>query len=411
MATARRGDAAAVTAISKPPGKARLPIVSARLFEEPFTFSFFQAVRLLERLNPRRASVGRTARPETEAVRFRTHVSLAYPASEIYDLSRPPGNVPPVMTVTFMGLAGFMGVLPDHYTELLLRLERDSKNPEKHALRDWFDLFNHRLISLFFRAWEKYRFQIPYERGQFADREPDAFTRCLFSFIGLEAQLQRHPFHGVEKSPLRDRLRVSQWDQTRSQPRERVLARIDDLTLLYYSGYLAHRPRCAAALQALLQDYFGLPIAIKQFQGQWLHIESASQSRLGDCNGDLGINLVAGERVWDAQSKFRVRVGPLNYAQFLELLPDRTPIPQRKAFFLLSHLIRLYAGPEFDFDIQLILRAKDVPACRMGGDDPVGPRLGWNTWMLSGAMPHDVDDVSFLGEALVWVDGEPSLAT
>jgi type VI secretion system protein ImpH len=400
-----------VTVDGKPSDKVRPAIVSARLFNEPFTFSFFQAVRLLERLNPRRAPVGRTARPETEAVRFRGHVSLSYPASEIYDLERLPGNMPPVMTVTFMGLTGFNGVLPDHYTELLLRLEKEARGAEKHALRDWLDLFNHRLISLFFRAWEKYRFYIPYERGQFAAAEPDSFTRCLFSFLGLEARPLRHPLHGAERSPLRNRLRASTWDRTKSQ--ERVLARIDDLTLLYYSGYLAHRPRCAAGLQALLQDYFGLPTALKQFQGQWLHIEPASQSRLGqrDGNAELGINLVAGQRVWDAQSKFRVRVGPLNYAQFLELLPDRTPIARRKAFFLLSHIIKLYVGPELDFDVQLILKAQDVPLCQFGGKDPVGPRLGWNTWMLSGPMDHDVDDVTFAGEALVWVDGEPSPAT
>ena len=75
-----------------------------------------------------------------------------------------------------MGLTGPSGVLPRHYTELLYKIERDVRTPEKHALRDWFDLFNHRFVSLFYRAWEKYRFYIPFERGDYDGAEPDPFT-------------------------------------------------------------------------------------------------------------------------------------------------------------------------------------------------------------------------------------------
>src|SRR5205823_4143592 len=83
-----------------------------------------------------------------------------------------------------------------------------------------FDLFNHRFISLFFRAWEKYRFYVPYERGEYAKAEPDPFTLGLFSLVGM----------GVPQ--LRNRLRVSAWEEHDEGPRERVLARIDELALL-----------------------------------------------------------------------------------------------------------------------------------------------------------------------------------
>src|SRR5262249_36542598 len=156
------------------------------------------------------------------------------------------------MTVAFLGLTGPSGVLPRHYTELLLRMEREANGSEKRALRAWLDLFNHRLISLFYRAWEKYRFYVAYERGEHAGREPDAFTQVLFSLAGL----------GVPK--LRGRLRVV----TPEGPGERTVARIDDLALLHYSGYLAQRPRCATSLEALLGDYFGLAVRVEQFRGQ-----------------------------------------------------------------------------------------------------------------------------------------------
>jgi predicted component of type VI protein secretion system len=75
--------------------------------------------------------------------------------------------------------------------------------------------------------------------------------------------------------------------------------------------------------------------------------------------------------------------------------------------FLLCHLVRLYGGPEFDFDVQLVLRKEDVPECRMAaGDD--GPRLGWNTWMRSQPLPRDADEAAFAGEEVVWVGPAPA---
>lgn len=361
--------------------------VEGLLFTEGFLFDFFQAVRLLERLAPRLKPVGRGGPPAAEVVRFRAHPSLGFPASAIFDVERPTAALPlPAMTVTFMGLTGPLGVLPIHYTELLMRQEREAKGPEKNALRAWLDLFNHRLISLFYRAWEKYRFTIPYERGEYADREPDPFTRCLYSFVGLGTP------------SLRGRLRVAVREEREERITERALARVEDLVLLHFGGFFAHRPRCAVSLEALLGDYFGLPLRICQFQGQWLRLDPSNQSRLGAAGADLGLNVVAGERVWDVQCKVRIRLGPLGYAKFSEFLPDRTPVPRRKAFFLLCHLVRLYVGPELDFDVQLVLRKEDVPACRLADGDDGGPRLGWNTWITSGSLADDAEDAVFEGE-------------
>ena len=131
------------------PPKRRRSVID-ELFEEPYRFEFFQSMRLLERALPDPRSVGREGSPNTEVVRFRALQALTFPPSSIYDLSRPASpEQTPVMTVAFMGLTGPSGVLPRHYTELMLRLERASSSPQRFALRDWFDLFNHRLISLF----------------------------------------------------------------------------------------------------------------------------------------------------------------------------------------------------------------------------------------------------------------------
>ena len=363
-----------------------------RLYEEGYAFDFFQAVRLLERLEPERRPIGHAGPPGAETTRIRAHLSLSFPPSALHEIVRPRDrDAPAVMTATFLGLTGPSGILPRHYTELLLRLDREAKGAVRYALREWLDLFNHRLLSLFYRAWEKYRFYIPYERGDYSRAEPDAFTQSVFSVVGLGEQ------------GLRGRLRIAVRQEEGLRQTERVLARVDDLVLLYYGGFFAHRPRNAAALEAMVADYFQLPARLEQFQGQWLYLQESDQTRLGD-DGMLGVNTVAGARVWDVQSKARVRLGPLGYHDYEMFLPDRGAVAERKALFVLSHLVRTYVGPELDFDVQLVLRAEEVPLCRLSVDGGLGPRLGWNTWLHSGRMHRDADDAVFEGEEVVFVD-------
>lgn len=380
----------------RPKYVSRDPSVEEYLFNEPFAFDFFQAVRLLEMIQPDRIPIGRGGPPKNESVRLRAHVSLSFPPSPIYDLEKGNPDRPfPVMTVAFFGLHGPSGILPRHYTEMLMRIEKETKSDDRHALRDWFDLFNHRMISHFFRAWEKYRFFVPYARGEYDRPEPDPFTLSLLSFVGL----------GMP--PLRKRLRVSYWDEAHEDgPRERVLLRVEDLALLHYSGFLSHRPRNAVSLQAMLEDYFELPVKVQQFRGQWLRLEPTSQSAFSaDGNMTLGLNVVAGERVWDVGSKIRLRIGPLGYGAFHEFLPDRSPIAARKAFFLICHLVRLYVGPELDYDVQLVLKAAEVPPLHMASEGGgIGPRLGWNTWVCSEPPKQDVDDAAFEGEEVFWLN-------
>jgi type VI secretion system protein ImpH len=248
-------------------------------------------------------------------------------------------------------------------------------------------------VSLFFRAWEKYRFMVPYERGEFTLREPDAFTRGLFSLVGLGTL------------GLRERMRVALRDEEDGIPRETILGRIDDLTPLWFSGFLAHRPRNALSLEAMLAAFVRMPVKVCQFQGQWLRLDEDNQSVMGPLNGNncLGRNVIVGDRIWDVQSKIRVQLGPMSYNQFLEFLPDRAPRPERKGIFLLAQLVRLYLGPEMDAEFQLILKKDEVPGCKVGPGLGLGSRLGWNTWSKRKPMPRDAADAVFQAEEMVWI--------
>ncbi len=377
----------------------------ATLFERfrdaPYDFDFFSAVRLLRAGQPDRKPIGTEAPPEDEIARFRAHLSLAFPPSQIQSYDPPDDERPnPLITVSFLGLYGPSRVLPTHYTTLLLETHRDVRGPERRSFRDWLDLFNHRFISLFYRAWSKYRLFARYEAGEFKRLENDPFTTSLRSLMGFGSSGLSNRLQ-VRREKQSEAKRFT-WDDV--EPESKVvdpdrLAQIDDLSLIYYAGFFAQRPRNTANLRTLLADYFGIPVEIEPFQGQWLPVPTGGQTQLGGF-GTLGVDAIVGERVWEAQSKFRIRLGPLDYPRFEELLPDRAPVPLRKTLFLVSQLARTFAGLEFDFDLQLLLKAEAVPSVRMAETGGLGPRLGWNTWVISETPPAPVGDAVFDGE---WV--------
>jgi type VI secretion system protein ImpH len=331
--------------------------LSEHLLAEGHRFEFFQAVRLLQAFAPRRPRVGGSGPPADEALRFAAEPSLAFPASEILDVTEPEGGGPARMTIRFLGLTGPQGTLPRHYSALVIERLRQ----RDRTLADFLDLFNHRLASLFYRAWEKYHPHLWVE-----PEARDELSTMLFALIGLETK------------GLRKRLAVP------------------DRSLLFYAGLLGQRPRSAIGLEALVGDYFGgLPTRVDQFVGQWLRLEPDSLTRLVpfDGNNQLGQSAVIGERVWHTQSKFRVVLGPMPYGRFCEFLP--TGAASRE----LLDLARFYAGLDLDVEFRLLLQRDDVPTTRLGSTGPEATRLGWSTWLVNRPRTADADDVVFTADA------------
>lgn len=319
------------------------PSLEHVLFQEGYRFDFFQAVRVLERLYSLRLPVGRSSIPSKEAVRFRSLLSLSFPPSSIHDVAYPENDESsPEMVVAFMGLFGLTGVLPRHYTELLLERVRQ----KDFALRDFLDLFNHRMISLFYCAWEKYRFPVSYERSQSSTGAGyDPFSLSLFNLIGM----------GTDG--LRGKLNSG------------------DEGLLYYSGLITQQPRSASALEAMLSDYFNVPIVVRQFIGAWLRVENQTRLGRGDSNNQLGTTTMLGSKCWDQQAGFILAIGPLKLQQFREFLPCES------GFSSLVELTRFFVGLTLDFDVQLVLQAAEVPSCRLTRPGPEALRLGWSSWL------------------------------
>jgi type VI secretion system protein ImpH len=323
--------------------------VEEDLRAEPWNFQFFQAVRLLERLGTGKP-VGQFENPEEEAVRFACNPALVFPPSEIHSLHWTEGQQPR-MSVNFMGLTGQLGVLPIPFTEWV----NDRIRAKDHTLREFLDLFHHRLISLFYQAWEKYRFPVAFER----DRD-DRFTRYLLAFIGLGTE-------GLRKG-----------------------LSVPDEALAFYTGLLGLQPRSATALRQILHDYFQVPVQVEQFVGTWRPIAESDQSRPGDereFSEQLSLGALAGDEVWDQQCTARVVLGPLTLKQYLDFLPIGT------AYKPLCDLAGFFSRREIDFEVQLVLRRDETPGISLDYEGVADePLLGWTTWLKNAPMGRDPAD-------------------
>jgi type VI secretion system protein ImpH len=329
--------------------------VTTRLAKQPQRFDFHQAVRLLERAAGRR--VGTDAPFADDPVSLRVVPTLTFSPAAITRFTPASGGDPPEVTVPFGGLTGPDGVLPQHYTALL----QERARAKDFTLRDFLDLFHHRLLSLRVRAWEKGRLPVARE----ADPAADAGTTAVRAVAGFGTPA------------LRDRTAV------------------DDDTFLHFAGLFARRPPTAAGLELVLSGYFGWAVAVDQFVGQWLYLDADNRTRLGTAeqprgvNARLGRDAVAGRRVWDVQNTVRVRVGPLDYAAFQSLQPGGGARAE------LAALARLYAGTEFDLEVVPVLAADAVPPLALEPDETDGPHLGRNVWVLSHNHGQPATDAAF----------------
>jgi type VI secretion system protein ImpH len=280
---------------------------------------------------------------------------MAFPASAIHDIERVPDSGEPArMTVAFLALTGTQGILPFHYTERMIarRAARDN------TLAAFLDLFNHRLVSLFYRAWEKHRPVVLMEDHVFRGDRPDPITQYLFDLIGMGT-------HG-----LRGRMQVA------------------DESLLLYAGLIAQRPHSAAALRAILRDYFSLPVEIDQCLGGWYDLVDSDRCYLAPEmeRNQLGEGAFLGDQVWDQQLRFRIRVGPVGLDRFTEFLPEAPAMAK------LVELTRFLVGQSLVFDVQVFLEAAEVPYCRLDDEGIDAPRLGWMGWLKTEAFDTDAGD-------------------
>jgi type VI secretion system protein ImpH len=334
------------------------------LAREPYRYDFYQTLRRLECLYDDKPRWGAALRPVDEPVRLGQDPDVAFAPAPLASLEFGPDGAPPRLQVRLFGLLGPNGPMPIHITEYARHRLRHAGDP---TLSRFLDLFHHRFLALFYRAWAQAQPHVNRDRP-----EHDRFLVYVGSFVGMAPQSLRH----------RDT--------------------VPDLARLFHAGTLVRQVRNAEGLAAIIRQFFRVPAAIEEFVGHWLRLAAPERSYLRRDGASLGSGAVLGARVWDHQSKFRIHLGPLTLAQYQSFLPSTPahhPGAARSGALLrkLVDWVRFYLCFELDWDVRLTLQRAEVPPLKLG----LGGQLGWTTWLGTRRATTDAADLCLDGEQFV----------
>lgn len=315
--------------------------------ENPYEYDFFQLMRKLQAAYPDKPRIGKSLRLNQDAVRLRQEVSLAFAPSTIERVEKDEETGTLNIFNRFFGLWGPNGPMHNELTQYVLDQARDY---DDSTLADFADVFHHRLLSLFFKAWADANKATDYDRPEDAH-----FPRFINSFFGA----------GVESFRRRDA--------------------IPDRAKTFYSGHLSSATQHKSGLKAILEDFFGIKTQIQSFVGHWMTLPEDCCHRLGESKstGLLGQNIIIGQKVWDRQLKFRVIMGPMSKEDYKRILPGS------KGYQMLKDWVDLYTGQVMLWDLQLILKASEAKPTVLGKSG----QLGWNAWMMTKPLKEDSKDL------------------
>jgi type VI secretion system protein ImpH len=336
----------------------------AEVAREPYRYDFYHTLRRLECLYADKPRWGTALRPVDEPVRLGQDPDVSFAPAPLASLEFGPSG-PPRLQVRLFGLLGPNGPLPIHITEYARHRLRHAGDP---TLSRFLDLFHHRFLALFYRAWAQAQPHVNRDRpGQ------DRYVTYVGSFVG------------VAPPPLRHRDSVQ------------------DLARLFHAGALIRQVRNAEGLASIIRQYFGVPARIEEFVGHWLHLGPGERTYLRREGAALASGAVLGSRVWDHQGKFRIHLGPLTLEQYEAFLPSSAPrraggaVPGGVLLRKLVDWLRFYLCFELDWDVRLILARGEVPALRLGRSG----QLGWTTWLGTRRSASDAGDLCLDGEMFV----------
>lgn len=305
------------------PLDARREALRAQLLARGERFDFVQAVRLIHHFSRTKAPIGELGPLDNEPLRFRHDPSLAFHSSDvtaIEELSGSDGKQRFALTATFLGLTGATAPLSTYYSEELLI------NDPKGALRAFYDLFHHRLLSLFYRARTKYRFTDSFRSG---GRDP--FTRRAMSFVGVDAD-------GAVST-----------------------IGLPPYTLLSLAPLLTLPSRSARTLRLVLQRLFPtLRVAVESFIPRRVALAENERTRLGRVRTRLNEDFVIGAGVIDRGGRFRIRIGPVTYEQYEQLIPGGQAFPRLRG--VVNQFTRGLLEPELELELDKDSR----PGFRLG---------------------------------------------
>lgn len=302
-----------------------------RLVNNPGDFTFAQATRMIVQ-TLHMAGVN----DPSGAILYKVNPNLSFPPRDIekIEFAGEGGGTRAEITMNLMGLHGSASPLPSYFTEHVAKYQ-----DEPDALRDFLDIFNHRLLSLLYGTWTKYRYYFQYKDGA-----TDSLSQRFLGFIGLG------------------------YEDTRSS------GKLDLSRLLAYAGLIAFKGDAAGSLESTLRHYFSHPdVTVISCMRRTVHIHDDQLTRLGRANTRLSEDCILGSSLQDQTGKFRISIKNLDWERCNSFLPDTV------IFTELSSLVRFVLRSRLQFDVELRLKPEEIKPFKIGKNSV--NRLGWSTWL------------------------------
>ncbi|KVC95417.1 type VI secretion protein [Burkholderia ubonensis] len=325
------------------------PLVASLLARAP-RMSFMQLCRLLELRVSDRPVFGMQDAIEHEPVRFRPRPRMGFPAGEVASVEFDDGSdvfgldARPTLRTTFMGLYGVDAAVPSHMIDEIALRE------EGHEVVEAFlDQFNHRFVTLLYRAWKKYRYPESFRPGG-----SDEHSRNLLSLVGF----------GWGDKPKR--------------------AGLPDSRMLALLGLLIQRTRTPEGLAGVIAlaiprvgvrvDEFW-PVVTSTGRPQPLTaVDRIAQTQVNGERKGLGRGYVLGKRMAYRGRAVRVTLQPVDAQQAQALLPGASLHRELMAF------MQLYVGVKADVHLRMEVSSRLAPLPAIGPTHHgSAPRLGWTT--------------------------------
>jgi type VI secretion system protein ImpH len=325
------------------------------LGKDATAFDFFQVLRRLECAHREKPRLGHSVRAADEAIRIGQEPSLSFPPGTLHAFRPGTNGAAPRLEVSFLGMTGPNGPLPLHLTEYARDRLRNSGDA---TFARFLDLFNHRMLLLFYRAWADAQPTVSSDRPE-SDR-----------YVGYVGALAGYGLPALRNRDL-----------------------MPDRAKLFFVGRLGALSRNPEGLRAIIAEHFGMPASIEEFVGTWLDLPEEDRWYPGGKPAEgkqLGLTTIVGTRTWQRQTKFRVVLGPLNRGQF------RSMLPEGRALRRLNAVVQNYIGEELDWDLRLILDERTDEPMKLGGT-----RLGWDAWLGTIPDKRDRQDLLLYPRAIV----------
>lgn len=283
---------------------------------------FYFLLRLIETLRNDLPRIGFAKTPDKEAVRLGQKPYLHFPSTSIASITGGKGvNQDSVLIlVYFLGMLGTNGPMPLDVTSYIY--QRAIHEYDASSSR-FLDIINHRIISLYYRAFAQNEIAISF------DRKDDPIRELIKSLTG---QITR-------KNSV-----------------------LPAYTIESLSPFLSCRARSKDGLVCMLQNFFNLPIKVNDFKEKVQTIPKDLRLKLSDSNNAiLGVSTQLGAHYYSRTKSISIEIGPMSFTDSFEFMP------KRKMFLQLCELVNLYIKKILEIDLVIKIKANTIEKTKLNG--------------------------------------------